>query len=239
MLFTDEFLRTFLDDPITATKNACRMAHGVLQQGSGWTVSEMEAMEEADVLMSELQKAKLLPAPYLLQILPQDAVRSSRAAAVSTALHELVNACDKLEIEARKEIIAKRIRIGLGSQFSYEFAPADFNRIQVLLNELREHVAASTHFDADHQRRILARLEALQRELHKRVSDLDRFWGLIGDAGVVMAKLGNDAKPIVDRVREIADIVWNTQGRAEQLPSSAKPPQIGYEPGESKDSTEA
>jgi hypothetical protein len=56
------------------------------------------------------------------------------------------------------------------------------------------------------------------------MSDLDRFWGLIGDAGVVLGKLGNDAKPFVDRIKEIADIVWNTQSRAEELPSGTRPP---------------
>lgn len=67
------------------------------------------------------------------------------------------------------------------------------------------------------------------------MSDLVRFWGLVGDAGVVLAKLGDDAKPIVDRIREIADIVWQTQGRAEELPSGATLPQIGHEPRESRD----
>jgi hypothetical protein len=65
-------------------------------------------------------------------------------------------------------------------------------------------------------------------ELHKKVSDLDRFWGLIGDAGVVVGKLGENAKPIVDRIREIADIVWQTQSRAEELPSGTKLPQLEH-----------
>ena len=60
--------------------------------------------------------------------------------------------------------------------------------------------------------------------MHKKVSDLDRFWGLIGDAGVVLGKLGNDAKPIVDRIKEVAEIVWQTQSRAEELPSGTKIP---------------
>jgi hypothetical protein len=72
-------------------------------------------------------------------------------------------------------------------------------------------------------------LERLQTELHKRVSDLDRFWGLIGDAGVVLGKLGSDAKPIVDRIREVADIVWRTQSRAEELPSGTRLPELSHE----------
>ena len=67
-------------------------------------------------------------------------------------------------------------------------------------------------------------MEKIQSELHKKVSDLDRFWGLIGDAGVVIGKFGNDAKPIVDRIKEIADIVWRTQSRSEELPSGTTTP---------------
>ena len=66
--------------------------------------------------------------------------------------------------------------------------------------------------------------------MHKKVSDLDRFWGLIGDAGVAPGKLGNDAKPIVDRIREIAGITWNTQSRAEELPSGTSFPQLENKP---------
>lgn len=57
--------------------------------------------------------------------------------------------------------------------------------------------------------------------MHKKMSDLDRFWGLVGDAGVVLGKFGDDAKPIIDRIRVIAQIVWRTQARAEELPSDA------------------
>jgi hypothetical protein len=80
----------------------------------------------------------------------------------------------------------------------------------------------------------LKRLESLQAEMHKRVSDLDRFWGLIGDAGVVLGKFGKDAKPFVDRIRDIADIVWRTQSRAEELPSGTSSPLL-----ENKDDIQA
>lgn len=85
-------------------------------------------------------------------------------------------------------------------------------------------ISGSNKLEDDHQRRLLAKLEKLQSELHKKVSDLDRFWGLLGEAGVVSGKLGRDAKPIVDRIREIAEIVWRTQARSEQLPSASEFP---------------
>lgn len=56
------------------------------------------------------------------------------------------------------------------------------------------------------------------------MSSLDKFWGLVGDAGVVIGKFGKDAKPMVDRIREITQIIWSIQARAEELPSNTMMP---------------
>jgi hypothetical protein len=52
------------------------------------------------------------------------------------------------------------------------------------------------------------------------MSNYDRFHGLIGDSGILLGKFGQDAKPFVDRVREILSIVWLSQARTEELPSN-------------------
>ncbi|HQR83212.1 MAG TPA: hypothetical protein PK283_09920, partial [Thiotrichales bacterium] len=93
------------------------------------------------------------------------------------------------------------------------------------INELRDLIASTNDLESDHQRRLLSRLEKLQSELHKKLSDVDRFWGLVGDAGVMLEKLGKNAKPMVDRIKEIAQITWKTQTQAEGLPNhSTLPP---------------
>lgn len=106
-----------------------------------------------------------------------------------------------------------------GNIFAYEFSDGDLEKIQSLINDLRQSISVSDLFEDEHKRRLLARLEKIQAELHKKMADLDRFWGLVGDAGVVIGKFGKDAKPFVDRIKEISDIVWRTQSRAEELPS--------------------
>lgn len=117
----------------------------------------------------------------------------------------------------------------IGKSFVYEFTEGDLTKIQGLLNDLRGLVSDSHFFEDAHRRRLLKRLEKLQQELHKKQSDLDHFWGLVGDAGVAIGKFGKDAKPIVDRIREITDIVWRTQSRAEELPSGSLPPLLTHD----------
>jgi hypothetical protein len=39
-----------------------------------------------------------------------------------------------------------------------------------------------------------------------------------------MGKFGKDAKPLTDRIKEIMNIVWRTQARAEELENGAPNP---------------
>lgn len=131
----------------------------------------------------------------------------------------------KHKIEADNiEQTRERYKNILQKGFVYKFTDGDLERIQKLINELRDLISSSELFDAKHKFRLLDKLENLQRNLHKKVSSLDKFWGLVGDAGVAIGKFGKDAKPFVERMREIAEIVWRTQANAEELPSGTRIP---------------
>jgi len=112
----------------------------------------------------------------------------------------------------------------LGAGFAYEFSDGDLKKVQTSINELRYLISDSEIIEGNHKQRLLKRLERLQSELHKKMSDLDRFWGFVGDAGVVMGKFGKDAKPFTDRIKEIMEAVWNTQARSEELESGSPNP---------------
>jgi hypothetical protein len=89
----------------------------------------------------------------------------------------------------------------------YDFQPDDFARIQKLISELRTLIASSNLLGSQHRLRLLKRLEAMQSELHEKNSDIDRFWGFIGEVGVAVRKFGDDLKPISDRAHELAKLV--------------------------------
>jgi hypothetical protein len=89
----------------------------------------------------------------------------------------------------------------------YEFSEAEFKRVHELVRELRELIRGSSLITDEHKRRLLRRLEAMHAELHKKTSDIDRFWGFIGEAGIAMRKFGEDLAPISERVLELGGIV--------------------------------
>ena len=126
---------------------------------------------------------------------------------------------------AKKKISRAKAVVGdvIQKVVIYEFEDDDYQRVQVLISEIRSILSDSDQMDEEFKSRILKRLEKLQSEMHKKVSDLDKFWGIIVDAGVALGKFGKNAEPLVKRFREIADIVWRTQTKAENLPPSASP----------------
>jgi hypothetical protein len=186
-----------------------------------WTDADFDVLLEAYALVVEALEAKLLPFDEypILSGTPEIDCNI-----IYKFLKDIETECIAEATRLKVESLRNRFRISMNSTFSYEFSQGDLERVQLLINELRSQISSLHSLESDHRQRLLKRLEKLQSELHKKVSDLDRFWGLVGDAGVVLGKLGKDAKPIVDRIREIANIVWQTQSRAEELPSGTQLP---------------
>jgi hypothetical protein len=153
--------------------------------------------------------------------------RGDNIARIDFFYEEMWVVLKRLEKEIQAKRLADKFPEKFGEKFYFEFSQGDLEIMQSKINELREIIRNSDDFDDDFRSRLAKKLEGLQQELHKRTSNLDKFWGLLGDAGVALGKFGEDAEPIFKRVREILEIVWRTQARAEELPSSTALPQLG------------
>jgi hypothetical protein len=94
-----------------------------------------------------------------------------------------------------------------------ELSDSDLKRIQTLIAEMRKIAVETRELEQDHRRRLLDRLEKMQAELHKAMSNLDVFWGGVVDAGEALGTVGEKIKPFVDRMREIKNILWNNRKR--------------------------
>jgi len=227
MLYDEDFIGTIRSNPVAGVLNICNAAFAKLEETSdpeGWNDDDYQILCEAYALCCEMVSNELIHIPQRMHI-PD--VRGNIAEDCPELQKFLIDIQREYSCHASKtkfEDMRSHFKMSLGGAFSYEFSQGDLTRIQELVNQLRDEISASTRFEKEHQQRLLRRLEKIQSELHKKVSDLDRFWGLIGDAGVVLGKLGTDAKPLVERIKEIASIVWQTQSRAEELPSGTPTP---------------
>ncbi len=89
----------------------------------------------------------------------------------------------------------------------YEFGEAEYKRVHELIGELQDLCRDSTLIGEEYKRRLLRRLEASRAELHRKTTEIDRFWSFLAEAGVTMRKYGEDLKPVADRVRELTKLV--------------------------------
>ena len=216
-MFDDSFIDSLPNEPLLALSDVV----DIMITKWGQLPAEQEAVEyefflEGFAIASAL--AKNIPAI--------DFELPSISAAPDETVSQIHDFCTRTKTEIAKHIVqlksaqfSRKYDAKLGAVFSYEFSDGDLERIQHLINELRDLISDSADFGGDHKRRLLGRLEKVQAEMHKKMSDLDLLWGLVGEAGVALGKFGEEAKPFVDRIREITNIVWRTQSRAEELPS--------------------
>jgi len=109
-------------------------------------------------------------------------------------------------------------------QAPYEFVESDLTRVQQLITELRELIAKTNELEEGHKERLLMRLEALQREMHRRMSSLDRCWGFIIEAGLVLGQFGENVKPLTDRIVEMAKVFRRAQVSSEVFPTGRQLP---------------
>lgn len=232
MLFNELFIKEIEENPIFGLKKACAITLEKLEEfesynNSNWSEEEHELLWEGATFIA------LAIENFDISIDVNVVEPSGDISYNCNSLRDYITNVDS-QLQSRATLLkiesyTNKYENIFNNNFSYEFSQGDLDRIQVLINELREQITTFKDFEQKHRQRLLKRLEKLQSELHKKVSDLDIFWGLIGDAGVVIGKFGTDAKPMVDRIKEIGQIAWNTQSRTEELPSNSKNPLLGVD----------
>ena len=230
-MFDEDYLDSLPDDAIMSIDALC---HSFAENNEDWQPSGFPEYVNVERHNSYISALGTLQALLDANSFKYDEVelgddREENIRLVSSFFGEVNDAITadvaRITLEQTREKQSARF----GQVFLYKFQDEEIERIQLLINELRTFIRDSEDLEDDHKQRLLRRLEKLQAELHKAVSDLDRFWGLVGDAGVVLNKLGNDAKPFVNRIRELADIVFRSQSRAEGLPGDMPPPLLAKE----------
>lgn len=226
------------ESPLEGLMEAGNFIRDVFSSASGgeWNERDHELLLEYYALLIAIEESGTISLPLNTGLLIKGDIGSDCG-----KILDLMNQVSAYAIERTSlikfENIKSKMRVNIGKSFKYEFSSGDYERIQVLINSLRDLISASKSIQEDHKSRLLRRLEKLQGELHKSMSDLDRFWGLIGEAGIVIKKFGEDVKPVVDRIKELAQIVWATQTRAEELPSGSNPPLLEFPDANSGDSS--
>lgn len=221
-LFNDLFMSSLSDEPILALKAICKNFSNFDKSLSSEEENDnYDTYLEAYAIIKSITDSLDLQLPVHIPELIDN--EDDNIIRIREYYLLLTDAVSKEAVKMNTNISLGKSQAKFDSFFGkktiYEFSDGDITRIQVLISELRDLIKASKFIEDEHRNRLLNQLEKLQSELHKKMSDLNRFYVLIGDAGVVLGKFGQDAKPLVERIQEIVGIAWNSQARTEELQS--------------------
>ena len=220
MYFDEEFLKSLPDDWVYAiTKIAIRFDR-FMNRYKHEPLEQRNIVKEVQILLQVFcRKNRLSPrVPTLTGTTKANTANITRV--IEKLCADAKKHIDK-QTEVKKLNHYKNVfEIALENVFHFEFSEGDLERIQQLINELRDLISKTKELKQKHKQRLLSKLEKLQSEFHKTVSDLDRVWGFIIEASIVLGQAGENIKPMVDRIRELIGIIWPTQTRAYDLVSS-------------------
>lgn len=110
------------------------------------------------------------------------------------------------------------------STIACRFTNSDLGRIKQLINELDRIISETNNLSRSDKTALLGELKIIRPDLEKGSLDLDRFWQLVEVANGMLGKLGKDAEPIAERMREIAVIAWRTPAYVHELSCDAATP---------------
>jgi hypothetical protein len=177
-MFDEKFIESLQDDPFEAARTFCQEFYRFEEMlneerdtglGDPYYQSFLEAFGMAQALAD-------LNSIYVdIPDLGDD--RGNNLIRMRQYLSTFRSAIDREYAETHVERSKKRLEARFSKAFHYEFSAGDINKAQTLINEIRDLISTGICFEEDHRRRLLARLEKLQAELHKKISDLDAFWG--------------------------------------------------------------
>ena len=132
---------------------------------------------------------------------------------------------DRLTADRLREA-EQKYRTLFGTTVAVEFTLGDIEVIQGHIDALRRILTSSTTLSDGHRDRLLDRLEALQRELHRRMSSADKFWAFFGDAMIAVRRFGEASEPYHKLLIALAKLFLLAQARAADLPSGCEPPAL-------------
>jgi len=226
MIFTDEFMDSLPSDTIEAGKKMCELFRDCINGAKSQVLNDVYYKDciEAYAGIEQFSYLNDIGVHLIPQISGINRINDFELInSFVINFHKLLDGREKLGV---LDSARNKYKTHFKNSFAYRFTDGDLIRIQALINELRDLINESTLFSDNHKSRLLSKLEKLQKELHKKMSNIDIMWGFIGDAGVVFGKFGNNVKPLVDRIREIVEIAWRTQAIAEELPSGTTMPML-------------
>lgn len=215
--FSKEFVSGLPADPYEAYRLICRQFYQ-------WEASLMSSTGSEDHYATYLDiygflSAYLEISPIPVRLMPPSFRPSKDISALQNAFEAIVEHVeDNIRINQLKDIYARAREYYpslIPHGFAYQFSEHALNQTRSLLKDLRYLVNSHPDMETGLKSRMIMKVDRILETLDTRVSSLDAFWGLLGESGIVVAKLFEDADSIYEKVRQIMAVVVQVQNEAD------------------------
>jgi predicted RecB family nuclease len=139
--------------------------------------------------------------------------------AIKQYLTKVARHCKELQSQQRLEQLKATVRNTMGLTGQYEFEGAEIKRIAELAHQMQTTLQSCTALEPKFRQRLQTRLEKFTAELSPGMDNIDLFWGLLGEARVLVARIGDESRHFVGWLTEMSEIMGQVQSRSEGLPA--------------------
>jgi len=126
----------------------------------------------------------------------------------------------KVQVTKYTDIFESKIN----DRFTYKLEDKEIDSIQDLLNKLRDMIYSSNEIEDEHKRRLLEKINQLQTELNKEISDFDKFLGLMMETATTFGKAGEAAMPFIKLIHKLQEVLGPIIRRNKSLPKDSADP---------------
>lgn len=212
-MFEDQFINRLPEDPTPAVIVICKeflAFHAANKNAFSHYKSYIEALGFIEVYAE---------ANNLEMSFPKiDEKREQNIVKIEKFFMETCRTYERKYQQANLDDIKKKFASKLKSENVYT---ADDNEVIILKKQLialRNEVEKNSLLDEDYKFRIIRKIDKILSTSYKSMTDLNPFWGLIGEKGIIIGKVGTEKKVIPELINFLADTIWKIQLRSEKMP---------------------
>ena len=138
---------------------------------------------------------------------------------VEHVVDEVLNVVEKFELELAIQTGVNEIQSRVEQNF-VSLTKSQVEEIEAHIKNAREKIRDTKTFEEKHKRHLLVRLEKLQSEINKKISDLDVMLAGVAEVTVVAGQSAKNLNPVV----EIFQKIFQVADRGSEEPLSLPPP---------------
>ncbi len=120
-------------------------------------------------------------------------------------------------LEDRKSVFESMLK----EDILYKLTNNELSEIYKIIDNVIDLVNENFTIRSNLKQRLINLLGILKRELKPEMPNFDRFWSLVGYTGILYGLYEQKTMRIIEKIKELLNIIWKVIAKAEGLPSTS------------------